>query len=101
MAMYNLLEYSNNYSITSQSLQNYYRNEVDNVNDNASDGKSFKYKTKMTTKTEERPACAGNEGDANRPSQPPVPTLNVEVTIPLRHLRNFWRSLDLPLINCK
>ena len=27
--------------------------------------------------------------------------LNVEVTITLKHLSNFWRSLDLPLINCE
>ena len=46
-------------------------------------------------KTPQRP---GNEGDANRP---PVRTLNVEVTIPLKYLSNFWRSLDLPLINCE
>ena len=45
--------------------------------------------------TPERP---GNGGDANRP---PVPTLNVEVTIQLKYLGNFWRFLDLPLINCE
>ena len=32
--------------MTSGSLCNYYRGEIDNINDNASDGKSFKYKTK-------------------------------------------------------
>ena len=47
MSMYNLLEYSQNYSMTSGSLWNYYRYEIDDVNDNASDGKSFKYKTKV------------------------------------------------------
>ena len=45
------------------------------------------YKTKIVGDTPERP---GNEGDANRPS---VPTLNVEVTIPLKYLSNFWKSL--------
>ena len=30
-----------------------------------------------------------------------VPALNVEVTIPLKCLSNFWRFLDLPLINCE
>ena len=39
--------------MTSGSLWNYYRDEVDNVNDNALDGKSFKYKTKITCK----PTC--------------------------------------------
>ena len=37
-------------------------------------------------------------GDANRPQ---VPTLYIEVTVPLKYLSNFWRSLDLPLINCE
>ena len=35
VSMYNLLEYSDNYSITSGSLQNYYRDEVnDDENEN-------------------------------------------------------------------
>ena len=45
MPMYNLLEYSDNYSMTSGSLWNYYRNEINNVANNASDGKLFTYKT--------------------------------------------------------
>ena len=46
MPMYNLLEYSQNYSMTSGTLWNYYRDEIDDVDSNASDGKSFKYQTK-------------------------------------------------------
>ena len=42
------------------------------------------------------PERSGNEGDTNRP---PVQTLSVEVTIPLKYLSNFWRFLDLPLIS--
>ena len=95
MPMYNLLEYSQNYSMTSRSLWNYFRDKIDNINDNATDSKSFKYKTKIVRKTPARP---GNEGDANRPA---VPTLNVEVTVPLKYLSNIWRFLDLPLINCE
>ena len=93
--MYNLLEYGPNYSMTSGSLWNYNRDKINDVDDNASDGKSFEYKTKMVGNTPERPE---NEGDANRPT---VPTLNAEITIPLKYLCNFWRSLDLPLINCE
>ena len=52
MPMYNLLENSNNYLITSESFWNYYRDEVYNINDNSSDAKSFKYKTKIKGKTE-------------------------------------------------
>ena len=95
MPMYNLLEYNQNYSITSGSLWNYYEDQIDDVDDNASDGKLFIYKTKIVGNTPERP---GNEGDANRP---PVPTWNIEVTIPLKYLSNFCRYVDLPLINCE
>ena len=35
MPIYNLLEYSRNYSITSGSLWNYYRDKIDDVDDNA------------------------------------------------------------------
>ena len=34
MPMHKLLEYSQNYSVTSGSLSNYYREEIDNVDDN-------------------------------------------------------------------
>ena len=73
MLMYNMLEYSQNNPVT------------------LSDGKSFEYKT-IVANTPERP---GNEGDANRP---PLPTLHIEVIIPLKYLSIFWRSLDLLLI---
>ena len=95
MPMYNLLEYSPNYSMISGSVWNYYRNEIVNVNDNDSDDKSLKYKINIVGKTPARP---GNEGYAN---QPAVPTLNFEVTIPLKYLSNVWIFLDLPLINCE
>ena len=26
---------------------------------------------------------------------------NVKIAIPLKYLSNFWRSLEMPLINCK
>ena len=39
MSMYNLLEYRDNYSMASGSLWNYYRDEIDSVDDNASHGK--------------------------------------------------------------
>ena len=53
--MYNLLKYSQNYSMTLGSLWNYYRDEIDDVNGNASDGKSFVYKTKIVGKTPQSP----------------------------------------------
>ena len=33
--------------------------------------------------------------------QPAVPSFNVEITIPLKYLRNFWRFFDLSLIKCE
>ena len=39
--MYNLLEYSQNYSMTSGSFWNYYKDQIDNINDKASDSKLF------------------------------------------------------------
>ena len=48
--------------MTSESLWNYYRDKIDDVDDNASDGKLFEYKTKIVGNTPERP---GKEGDAN------------------------------------
>ena len=42
----NLLEYSQNYSLTSGSLLNYYSDENDDVTDNAADGKSLYIKQK-------------------------------------------------------
>ena len=30
-----------------------------------------------------------------------VATINVKVVVPLKYLSNFFRSLEMPLINCK
>ena len=46
MPVYNLLECGDNCSMMSGSLWNYYRDEIDDVNDNVSEDKSFKYNTK-------------------------------------------------------
>ena len=51
MSMYNLLEYGDNYSIASGSLWNYFRDGTDGADHNASEGKSFKYKRKVTKET--------------------------------------------------
>ena len=48
MSMYNLIEYSNNYSKTSGSLWQYYKDEP---HDNLSDSESFKSKVKTTGNT--------------------------------------------------
>ena len=81
MPMYNLIEYSENYSKTSASLWQYYK---DDPNDNLTDSESFKYKVKITGKTPDD----GNTKDAI-------------IIVPLKYLGNFWRTLEMPLINCE
>ena len=54
MPMYNLLEYSENFCILSVSLWNYYRDEIGDVDDKASEGRSFKYK-KNSSKSTRKP----------------------------------------------
>ena len=78
MSMYNLIEYSDNYSKTSGSLWQYYR---DKPNDNLADSQSLKSKIKITGKTPNN----GNEKD-------------VEIMVPLKCSSNFWRTLEMPII---
>ena len=63
MPTYNLLEYSQNYSMISGSLWNFYRDEIDDVDDITSDGKSLKHKAKIVGNTPKRPKQPGKEGD--------------------------------------
>ena len=101
MPMYNLLKHSNNFSMTSGRLWSYQKDEIDDPNDNASEDESIEYKAKIIGKTPEQPLQPGNPGAGDQPPRPLLPPLNTEVTIPLKYLSYFWRSLDLPLINCE
>ena len=87
---YNLIEYSDNYSKTSESLWQYCKDilAIDNNNaivnfteNNLTD--SFNFKVKMADQT-------GDDG-----------TKNVEIMVPLKYLSNFWRTREMPLINCE
>ena len=90
MPMYNLIEYSDNYQDSSATLYQYKRDEppeADAVTDlTANNTSSFKYKINLLGD----PVHAG--GIARR---------NVKVVVPLKCLINFFRSLEMPLINCK
>ena len=88
MPIYNLIEYSDNYSKTSGSLWQYCKeipavNNTGNIIDfdgtNVTD--SFNFKAKITGKT--------NDDDR----------ANVEIMVPLKYLSDFWRTLEMPLIN--
>ena len=81
MPMYNLIEYSDNYSKTSGSLWQYYKDEP---NDNLTDSESIRFKIEITGNT---PA------DGN--------TKDVEIIVPLKYLSNFRRTLEMSLINCE
>ena len=83
MSMYNLIEYSDNYAKTSGSLWQYFRDEPD---DNLEDSESFKSKIKITGKTPNN----NNNNNNNK---------DVEIMVPLKYLSNFWRTLEMPLIN--
>ena len=89
MPMYNLIEYSYNYSKASGSLWQHYKDipivnnceivEFDGVNSTD----SFNFKGKMTGQTD-------NNGK-----------INVEIMVPLKYLSNFRRTLEMSLINCE
>ena len=77
--MYNLIEYSDIYAKTSESLWEYFRDDLD---DDLADSESYKSKIKITGKTLDD----NSEKD-------------VEIMVPLKYLSNFWRTLEMPLIN--
>lgn len=79
------------------SIYNLLKHKVDN---NALDARSFEHKIEIVGKTSERLPQPGNPGVADQPAQPSVPSLSVEVFIPLKYLSKFWKSVDLLLINC-
>ena len=93
MPMYNLLEYSKNYKKTTGSLWNYYRDEPSNPL--SSNSESFKYKTSITGNTSN--IVDGEAGyNANK-----VGKNETEIVVLLKHLSSFWRTLNMPLINCE
>ena len=90
MPMYNLIKYSDNYEKTSGSLWQYCKDiparDANNLIANFTGGNatdSFNFKAKITGQT-------GNNG-----------TKDVEIMVPLKYLSNFWRTLEMPLINCE
>ena len=112
MPMYNLIEYSKNYRKTTGSLWNYYRDELtddrnDNnfLNKNVINSESFKYKTSVTGSTynvdEKITNEEGNEIDNPAYDANKIGKKEVEITVSLKYLSNFWRTLDMPLIDFK
>ena len=91
--MYNLIEYSCNYSNTSESLWQSKRdkpptNNADlNVNNDACNSESFKYRTAYA--------------DDNNNNNTNTSVKKAKIVVPFKYLSNFWRVLEMPLINCK
>ena len=82
--MYNLLEYSDNYQDSTGSLYHFKRDEPPNNNANvANDTTSLVYKSKLIKGT-----------DYNNVN-------NVKLVVPLKYVSNFFRSLEMPLVNSK
>ena len=92
MPMYNLIEYSDSYQDSSATLYQYKRDEPpdDNADLAADNSTSFKYKVNLL----------GNIAAVN-PDAARVGRLYVKIVVPLKYLSNFFRSLEMPLINCK
>ena len=91
MPMYNLIEYSDNYSKTSGSLWQHCKNIPPVNNDGnivdfygANTTDSFSFKTKIARQTDDNGRID-----------------NVEIMGPLKYLSNFWRTLEMLLINCE
>ena len=88
--MYNLIEYSDSYQDSSATLYQHKRDEPPEANaiddltvDNSN---SFKYKVSLLGK----PVVTDNIGKRS-----------VKFVVPLKYLSNFFRALEMPLINCK
>ena len=89
MPMYNLTESSDAYLKTSGSLWQYYRdkpalhsnNIIIDFSDDNNNSASFEFKQQITWQT-------GNGG-----------TKDIEIMVPLKYLSNFFRTLEMSLIN--
>ena len=89
--MYNLIEYSDSYSDTPETLWKFKRDEVPNNNADltADNSQSFRYKASLVGKT----ANAVNNTNSS--------VKKTKIVVSLKYLINFWRSLEMSLINCK
>ena len=90
MSMYNLIEYSDNCQDSSATLYQYKRDEPPEDNAIAdlttNNSSSFRYKVKLLG----NPVLDGN-----------IAKRSVIIVVPLKYLSNLFRSLEMPLINCK
>ena len=84
MPMYNLLEYSDNYQDSTGSLYQFKRDELPDDNTNVGNA---------TTSLVDKSKLIKGTDDNN--------VNNVKLVVPLKYVSNFFRSLEMPLVNCK
>ena len=86
-----MIEYGDNYSDTSGSLWQFKRDTVSANNNylNIDNSKSSRYKAVLEGKTTN---AINNTNSFIK---------DAKIVVPLKYLSNFWRSLEMPLINCK
>ena len=89
--IWNLQKYSLNYSGTTESLCIYSKDEGTHFNAIANDFKSFEFKAKLLGNTKAQPSPKYANGILK------VTT----IAVPLKYLSNFWRLLEMPVINWK
>ena len=97
MPMSNLLEYSDNYFMTSKSLWNFCRDEV--IEDAIENNEFGNYRINNNmTKWSKSFECKGKvEGSSTTDNK----TLDTDVVVRLKYLSNFQKFLDWPLVNCE
>ena len=89
--MHNLIEYSANYSDTSGSLWQFKKDEVPNNNADLTIDNSQSFRCKAALVGETKDAVSGTNSSVK----------DAKIVVPLKYLSNYWRSLEMPLINCK
>ena len=95
---YNLIDYGNIYFMTLGSVQNYYRDQANNDAKENKDAGSYgtnKQKTTSSKPFDYKTKIIGNAPARNNELD------REEVVVLLKCFSNFWRFLDLLLINCK
>ena len=110
MPIYNLIEYSKCYRKTTGSLWFKvvyelagYTNDINFSNKNVINSESFKYSKIVTGSTYNVDAkitnVEGNEIDNPAYEANKSGKKEVDIAVPLKYMSNFWRTLDMSLIN--
>ena len=89
--IYNIKEYSDNYSKSPDSLWQYYKDETALIDVGAISNFSASKNNSIPLKSKQK--VIGETADGG--------TKDVEIMVLLKYLSNFWRTLEITLINCE